>query len=323
MSMFGTLPVAGTTAASHWDQLYIFLVAVSIFFFVGILIAMGIFAVKYHHRKSSESADIHGHTGLELIWTIIPTFLVLGIFVWGWRVYKEMVQPPSDAYEIKVLGKQWLWQFQYDDGRVTTNELYVPVNRAVKLVMTSEDVLHSFFVPNFRIKQDVVPGMYTSVWFETPIEGKHQIFCAEYCGAAHSGMLGQVIALNETDWNHWKAGKQIAPVLGSGAGGSGQAAPTESLADQGKRLMGTKGCVACHSDDGSKRIGPSYKGIFGHEVEFADGSKGTVDENYIRESIENPNAKIVKGYAPQMPVFKGIVNDAEINAIIEYIKSLK
>jgi cytochrome c oxidase subunit 2 len=253
------------------------------------------------------------------------------IFGWGYSVYLSMTQAPTDAYEVRVIAKQWLWQFQYDNGRTTIGELYVPMNRPVKLIMTSEDVLHSFFVPNFRVKQDVVPGMYTSVWFEAKMPGKHQIFCTEYCGTSHSGMLGQVIALDDKQWTDWNAGKKLGaiPVAGRELTEAEKAAVANGgknvlpLAEQGKALFESKGCLACHSPDGSPKVGPTLKGVFGSKVELADGSTVTADENFIRESIEKPQAKVVKGFQPVMPTFQGLLSETELNALIAYIKSLK
>ena len=283
--------------------------------------------------------------GLEVVWTVIPTILVMWIFAWGWNVYHDMVHAPQDAMEINVVAKQWLWQFVYKNGTSSIGDLYVPVNKPVRMVMSSEDVLHSFFIPNFRVKSDVVPGMYTYVWFEAKIPGIHQIFCTEYCGTSHSGMLGRVIVLTEPQWKDWLSGKKIdvdslpadptfpgfrANRLGEGMP-SDEAKPAGaqlSLAEKGKALSISKGCVACHSTDGTKIVGPSYKGIWGTDVRYtAAGStevKTTkIDENYIHESIENPQAKVVEGFPPSMPSFKGLVTEEEIMAIIEYIKSLK
>jgi cytochrome c oxidase subunit 2 len=337
-----TIPVAATDVAHSWDQIYWFLIWISAFFFVGIVLAMIIFAVKYRKSVHPKSKYIHGHTGLEIVWTVIPTILVLWIFWWGWNVYKEMTHAPADAMEIHVVAKQWMWQFVYKNGTSSIGDLYVPVNKPVKLVMSAEDVLHSMFIPNFRVKSDVVPGMYTYVWFEAKIPGIHQIFCTEYCGTSHSGMLGRVVVLTPEQWKDWMLGKKIdvdslaadptypgyrANHLGEGlptaAAADGKPAGQLSLAEKGKGLTVSKGCVACHSADGSKLVGPSYKGIFGHEVKLADGSTVTVDENYIRESIENPTAKVVEGFAPSMPPYKGLVTEEEITNIVEYIKSLK
>lgn len=330
-----TLPLQGSDIAGKWDNLYNFLLWLSIFFFVVILIAMVYFAVKYRHQSGHKPKYLTGNMTLEVVWTIIPTILLMIIFGWGYSVYHDMTQAPPDAYEIRVIGKQWLWQFQYDDGRMTTGELYVPLNRPVKLIMTSEDVIHSFFVPNFRIKQDVVPGMYTSVWFEATVPGKHQVFCAEYCGTAHSGMLAKVIVLEPTQWEAWKQGKQLGaiPEAGQEVAKTDQlqmtqasvrtSLPARSLVAQGKKIFETKGCVSCHTTDGVSRIGPSLKGLYGSNVQLADNSVVKADENYIRESIENPQAKIVKGFNPVMPTFKGTIAEAEMNALIAYIKNLK
>ncbi len=334
-----TVPVAATDVARDWDSLYWFLFYVSLFFFVGIVAAMILFAVKYRKQVHKKSAYIHGHVGLEILWTVIPTILVFWIFGWGWVVYKDMVHAPSNAMEINVVGKQWMWQFVYKNGTSTIGDLYVPVNKPVKLVMSSEDVIHSMFIPNFRVKEDVVPGMYTSIWFEAKMPGIHQIFCTEYCGTSHSGMLGRVVVLTAEQWKDWQSGKKIdvdslpadptypgyrANRLGEGLPAeAGQAPHQLSLAEKGKALISAKGCVACHTSDGTKLVGPSYKGIFGKEEKMSDGKVVTVDENYIRESIENPQAKIVAGFPPSMPTYKGLVNEEELAAIIEYIKSLK
>jgi cytochrome c oxidase subunit II len=338
----GVLPIAATDAAVSWNALYDFLIWISIFFFVLVVGAMVYFAIKYRNRPGHKAVYETGSHLLEAIWIGVPTVLLLIIFGWGYHVYREMKQAPSDAYEIKVVGKQWLWTFLYDNGTSTVGELYVPVNKPVKLLMTSQDVLHGFFIPNFRVKQDVVPGMYSSVWFEATVPGKHQVFCTEYCGTSHSGMLAQVIALEDKDWNDWLRGKKIAvdkipnanrdPNEVSAADTAGdkttvsQAAATTapvSLVDQGKVIYNKMACATCHSTDGSLKAGPTFKGLFGSKVTLTDGAVLTADENYIRESIELPNAKIVKGYAPQMPTFKGLINENDMTAIISFIKAQK
>lgn len=316
----GFLPIQGTEVARDWDLFYIFLIGVSTFFFVIVVGAMIVFAIKYRERPGHRPEYIAEHHLLEIVWTVIPTILVMVIFVWGWVVYQRMVTAPEDAMEVRVLGKQWSWQFQYDDGRVYSNQLFVPVNKAVKLVMTSEDVLHSFFVPNFRVKQDVVPGMYTTVWFEATVTGEHQVFCAEYCGAAHSGMLAMVIALEPSKWELFKKGKYEHPVAALDALGTSVGVQA-SL--PGRKVAETKGCFACHSEDGSRKIGPSFKGVFGREESLADSSKIKVDEAYIRESLENPLAKVVAGFAPTMPPYKGQMSEQEIGDLLDYLKALK
>ncbi|MBS1960283.1 MAG: cytochrome c oxidase subunit II [Bdellovibrionales bacterium] len=342
-----TLPVAATDVARDWDSIYWFLMWVSAFFFVGIVVAMAIFAIKYRKGVNKRPKYLHGHTGIEVLWTIIPTIIVLWMFWWGWLVYKDMVHAPQDAMEIHVIGKQWQWQFVYNNGKSTVGDLYVPANKPVKLIMSSEDVLHSFFVPNFRVKQDVVPGMYTHVWFEAKIPGIHQIYCTEYCGGLHSGMLARMIVLTPEQWHNFQLGKEIdlktlAPdptfpgyetlnnvmMLDRQSKIAAAEAPKNtggqlSLADKGKALMAAKGCIACHTTDGSKLVGPSYKGIYGADVKLADGRTVKADDNYIRESIENPTAKVVEGFPPSMPPYKGLMSEEEILSMIEFIKSLK
>ncbi len=315
LNINGSLPIQATQLAKSWDLLYWAIFAISIFFFVLVMAAMVWFAIKYRDRPGAKAKYIEHHIPLEIVWTVVPTILVLAIFAWGWVLYEKMISPPSDAYEIRVVGKQWLWQFMYADGRSMTNEVYVPVRKPVKFVMTSTDVLHSFFIPDFRVKQDVVPGMYTSVWFEATVPGDHIVFCAEYCGTAHSGMLAKVIALEEKDWNDFVKGKEMK--LASATTGG-------TLIEKGEKLTQLKGCVACHSADGSARIGPTYKGLLGREREFADGSKVVADENYIRESIEQPEKHKVKGFEQLvMPSFSGQLNEEEFGALIAYIKQLK
>ena len=267
----GTLPLTATDVAVRWDGLYTFLVWVSIFFFVLVVGGMLYFMITYRHRSGTTSRYITGNHLLEWIWVGLPTLLLLVIFGWGYSVYHEMVQAPYDAYEIRVVAKQWLWTFQYDTGKTMAGEVYVPLNRPVKLVMSSQDVLHSFFIPNFRIKQDVVPGMYSSVWFTATVPGKHQVFCAEYCGTSHSGMMAQIIVLDEVQWERFLNGQKLAEVHQAGTPGKditlqkvspglslehyAQAEPTQvlSLIHQGKALYQSVGCATCHSVDGSAK----------------------------------------------------------------------
>jgi cytochrome c oxidase subunit 2 len=340
------LPIAATDAAVSWNALYDFLIWISIFFFVFVVGAMIYFVIKYRNRPGHKAVYETGSHLLEAVWIGIPTVLLLIIFGWGYHVYREMRQTPADAYEIKVVGKQWLWTFMYDNGTTTVGELYVPVNKPVKLLMTSQDVLHGFFIPNFRVKQDVVPGMYSSIWFEATVPGKHQVFCTEYCGTSHSGMLAQVIALDEKDWNDWLRGKKIAvdkipnanaANLEAAATGdttpSTQAverstaatanAPQLTMVQQGEKVYNKMACATCHSTDGATKAGPTFKALFGSKVTLTDGTVVTADENYIRESIELPNAKIVKGYAPQMPTFKGLINEQDMASVISFIKAQK
>jgi cytochrome c oxidase subunit 2 len=337
------LPIAATDIAVKWDFLYEFLLWLSVFSFVLVVGAMIYFAVRYRNRPGHKPQYITGSHLLEAIWVGVPTVLLLIIFGWGYSVYREMKHAPSDAYEIKVIAKQWAWTFLYDNGTATTGVVYVPVNKPVKLLMTSQDVLHGFFIPNFRVKQDAVPGMYTSVWFEATVPGKHQVFCTEYCGTSHSGMLAQLVALEDADWNAFLRGKKILidkiPKAGTtevadntdtqatdtpGEAPAGlRATASLTLPERGQAVYNKMACAQCHSVDGSIKAGPSFKGLFGSQVALSDGKSVIADENYIRESIEDPNAKIVKGFAPQMPTFKGLIKEEDLSALISYIKSVK
>lgn len=335
------LPIEGTDIAGSYDRLYHFLVWLSIFFFVLVVGGMLVFAYKYRARPGLKTTYITHSAPLEVLFIGIPTLLLLGIFAWGYVVYHDMITPPSNAYEVRVTGKQWLWQFQYENGKSTINDLYVPMNRPVKLIMTSTDVLHGFFIPNFRVKQDVVPGMYSTIWFEAKVPGKHHLFCTEYCGTSHSGMIGRVVVLTPEQWVDWNAGKKLGDIpdarenlaqLSADISGEGIAnaallpkTPQQvgTLAMQGRNVFETKGCVACHSVDGTSKIGPSVKGLYGRRVQFVDGTHRTADDNYVRESILHPNSQIVQGYQPVMPTFQGLISESEMNALMTYVKELK
>lgn len=304
------MPPEGTNIAGEVDNLYAFLLWSS-FIGAGILIAgMIFFAVKYKRRSNNDKTPYISHNvALEFLWSFIPLVIFLFVFAWGWKVYHEMRAMPENAFEVHVQAKQWAWDFMYKSGKTSTNDFYVPVNTPVKLVMNSDDVLHSFYIPSMRIKQDVVPGRYTTLWFNAEKTGDYQIFCTEYCGAAHSGMLAKMHVVSREEFDKWLQENEEGL----------------SLAQKGEKLYNSKGCVACHSVDGSKKVGPSWKGLWeskGHEM--ASGEKLDIDENYIRESILNPNAKIVKTYpAGVMPAQQGLLNEQQLTALIEYIKTLK
>jgi len=305
------LPEAASSIASRVDNVIWFVTIISLVFFVFITALLVVFAIKYRRRSEDDETPYQvSHHTLEVVWTIIPSILVMVIFVYGFVVFEDLRTPPKDAMEINVTGKQWLWQFHYDNGKSTINELFVPEGRPVKLVMTSDDVLHSFFVPEFRVKQDLVPGMYTYLWFKAIKKGEFNIFCAEYCGTNHSGMLGKVKVLSPADFEKWKTSKEE---LIAGA----------NLVEAGAELYTKRACIGCHSIDGSPMVGPTFKGIFGRQETLADGQEITVDENYLRKSIYEPQAQVVKGYQPIMPSFKGIISDNEVSALIAYMKSLK
>lgn len=309
------IPDVASNLASKVDGVLLFITVMSLVFFILITVVLVYFAIKYRRRREDEETPyITGSEPLEIIWTVVPSILLIVIFVYGYVVYRDMRTPPKDAIDIGVQAKQWLWTFDYYNGKKTINELYVQQNRPVRLVMQSDDVLHDLFIPAFRTKQDVIPGRYVQQWFTPTKIGTFDIFCAEYCGTGHSAMLAKIVVLSPEAYEIWDKGVKTA----EGAG-------VASLppAELGEKIYKEKGCNACHSVDGSKIVGPSFKGIFGHKVELQDGSTVDVDENYIRESILEPQAQVVKGYQPVMPSFKGILSDEDITSVIAYIKTLK
>lgn len=303
---FPLFPEQASTMAPRVDALFYFLIAVSVFFVTLIFFAILVFAVKYRRRANDERPEpIEGKLWLEVLWSLIPFGLTMVMFVWGALIYFDIYDPPDDALEIGVVGRQWMWKVQHPTGQSEINELHVPVGQAVKLMMTSEDVIHDFYLPAFRVKQDVLPGRYTSVWFEATKAGVYQLFCAEYCGTQHSGMIGRVVVLEPAEFEKWLSG-----------GATGM-----SMVDQGASLFKRFGCETCHRAGGTSQ-GPALVGLFGKMVKLQGGKTVIADENYIRESILDPRAKIVSGYQPIMPTFKGLVSEEGLLQLIAYIKSL-
>jgi len=300
-------PQQASTMAPRVDALYFFLVAVSTFFSALIAGLIVYYAVKYRRRSPDAiGASMHGSLLLELTWTIVPLMITMVIFVWGASVFFAMSRPPDETLNIYVVGKQWMWKFQHLDGQREINELHVPVGRAVKLIMTSEDVIHDVFVPAFRVKADVLPGRYTNLWFQATKPGRYQLFCAEYCGTRHSGMTGQVVAMEPTEYQAWLSG-------GSGEG---------SLASAGEKLFQDLACNTCHRSDTQGR-GPVLQGLFGNTQSLQSGGTVVVDEAYLRESILNPAARITANFQPIMPAFQGLVSEEQLLELIEYVKSLQ
>src|SRR5919107_179102 len=302
-------PEQASTFAPHVDALYAYLIALTAFFTLGITAVTIFFAVKYRRRQHGElPRPIAGSMALELTWTIIPLLISMTIFVWGASIFFKAYRAPKQAMEIYVVGKQWMWKFQHQTGQRQINELHVPVGARVKLTMTTEDVIHSFYVPAFRIKQDVVPGRYLQTWFEATKPGKYYLFCTEYCGTNHSGMGGYVYVMEQAAYQQWLAG------------GTG----TESAASQGMKLFQQRGCASCHQVDpgGQQGRGPTLYGIFGKSQQVEGGGAVTVDEAYVRESILNPRAKIAAGFQDQMPTFQGQLSEEQILQLVAYIRSL-
>lgn len=307
------LPPAASSFAQELDVLFNFILYLSLFAFVGITLGTIYLAVRYRRKEKYPGLNkaVSHHFWLETVWTVIPAIVMAVIFVWGSKLYLDMTIAPSHSMELKVTGQRWFWTFDYPTGVQTTNEMVLPIDKPVRLLMSSKDVLHSFYVPAFRTKFDVLPNRYTQLWFTPTMEGEFPLYCAEYCGTNHSSMIGIVRVLTADKYSAW---------LDEAGAAAGADVPLPEL---GAKLYKSKTCFTCHTDDGGASIGPSFKGRFGQTVIFTDGSKGTVDENYLRESILNPNAKVADGYQPIMPTFQGMLDDRELDAIIAYIKSLQ
>jgi cytochrome c oxidase subunit 2 len=300
------MPVEASSFAGDVDALTLWLVGMATFFTVVIAVMVIGFAVRYRRRSPDEvGASFDNSALLEITWTVIPVIVVLITFVWGARVYFRLYRPPADAVQYYVTGKQWMWKTQHPTGQREINELHLPVGQPVKLLMTSEDVIHSFFVPAFRVKADVVPGRYTTLWFTPTKTGRYHLFCAEYCGAEHSKMTGWITVQEPEEYQAWLAS---VPTLG---------VPTAT----GERLFAQLGCTTCHHA-GSDAKGPALGGLFGRPVTLADGRTVVADEAYLRRSILRPEADIVAGWPSQMPSFQGQISEENVLELINYIKSL-
>jgi cytochrome c oxidase subunit II len=299
-------PEVASTIAGRIDALYYFLVIVSGFFAGAIFLLILYFAIRFRRRSESEQTPpILGSIPLEVAWIVIPFILVMIMFVWGANLYYTAFSPPANAMEIFVIGKQWMWKVQHPEGRREIDELHVPVGYPVKLTITSQDVIHSFYIPAFRIKMDAVPGRYTSIWFEASKTGTFHLFCAEYCGTAHAGMGGRVVVMKPSEYEQW---------LRTGA-------PEESLVAAGGRLFQQLGCSGCHSQNSIARA-PLLDGVYGKPVPLQSGQVVLADESYIRDSILLPQKDVVAGYAPVMPPFQGRISEEELMQIIAYIRFL-
>lgn len=329
------LPARASTASETADALFYFIFYLALFFFVLIVVLMVVFVIKYLRREGRrpEKSASHNLT-LEVTWTAIPLILVIIIFYIGFTGFVKLRTPPENALKINVYGQKWSWEFEYPNGHLDS-VLHVPVNQDVALALQSLDVIHSLYIPEFRVKMDAVPGRTNKMWFRATRTGEFTIFCAEYCGTGHSDMLTTCVVHDEGGFKEWLANadplKRLTPqqyesyladpaaFLAANPEFEGLESPTE----MGRRLYAKKGCGQCHSADGAASTGPTFKGIFGELQKLADGTDVTVDENYIRESILEPQAKVVAGYEPVMPTYKGRLSDRDINALIAYVESLK
>ena len=301
------MPEQASTIAAEVDALYLAAIGLSLFATVGIVTVIIAFVIRYRRRHDSEIGHReHAGNWLEITWTVVPGIIFMVLFAFGAKVYFDTYRIPPDAERYYVVGKQWMWKYQHPSGNRQINDLNVPVGRPIELVITSEDVIHSFYVPAFRVKRDAVPGRYSTAWFEATKVGTYDIFCAEYCGAEHSWMIGKIHVMEPHDYEAWLEGEE----------------PAQSLVASGEDLFEEKACSTCHRPDSSARA-PILNGLFGTEVALLGGGRATADDNYLRESIMNPSAKIVAGYQPIMPTYKGQLTEEEILELLSYIKSLE
>ncbi len=298
-------PVRASTLADRTDALMIFMLAVTGFFTVMIFVLVFAFAMKFRRGRHPVATQIEGSDTLEATWTLIPLGIFMIMFIWGASIYMSWAQPPKDAEEIFVVGKQWMWKFEHPEGQREIDQLHVPLGRAIRLTMISQDVIHGMFLPEFRVKQDVLPGRYSVTWFQTTKAGHYHLYCHEYCGTMHAGMIGEVVVMEPAAYQAWLSG-------GNAEG---------SLASTGQKLFQQLGCSTCHRFDTQGR-GPNLVGVYGKPVLLDDGRTVTADDNYIRESILNPGAKVVAGFKPIMPTFQGIVNEEQLLSLVAYIRSI-
>jgi cytochrome c oxidase subunit II len=306
-SWFPFIPESASTLSGEVDALYFYISGVTVFFTLLISTVVIFFVIRYRRRNAFEiPRPIEGSTKLETLWSVIPLIIAMSIFVWSARVYFAEYSPPKNALEIYVVGKQWMWKFQHSTGQREINELHIPVGRKVKLIMATEDVIHDVFVPAFRIKADVVPGKYTTEWFEATKPGRYHFFCAEYCGMNHSGMGGWVVVMEPAEFDNWLSGNmnQMSP------------------AAAGQQLYESLGCASCHGANGEGGRGPALLGVFGSKVVLNGNQTVQADEAYVRESILNPQAKIASGFGPIMPSFQGQVNEEQLLQLVAFVKSL-
>ena len=299
-------PRAATDIARDVDALYFYLVGISVFFATLISLTLLFFVVRYRRRAGVAATQVEGSLKLEIVWTAIPLVIALSVFAWGARLYVDISRTPADAMDVYVTGKQWMWKIQHPQGQREINELHVPAGETVRLTMNSEDVIHDFFVPAFRVKSDVVPGMVTTSWFRAEVPGEYHLFCAEYCGTKHSEMIGKVIVLEPSEYQQWLSGVEAGL----------------SMEDAGARLFEELRCVTCHGGQPGAR-GPSLVGAWGTEVPLEGGGAVAFDENYVRRSLISPGTELARGYDAIMPTFEGQVSEEQILQIIAYLKSLE
>ena len=299
-------PESASSVSGAVDLLFLAWVLVAAFFSIGIAAALVLLSVRYRRTRSPRAVEIEGSTSLELLWSVVPLAIALGFFVWGARVYVDMRTAPEGGLRFNVTGKQWMWKLQHPTGQREINALHVPVDETIVLTMTSEDVIHSFFVPAFRVKADVVPGMYSRLWFRPTKVGRYHLFCAEYCGTEHSEMGGEVVVMERPDYERWLGGQEVAGT------------PEEA----GAALFSKLRCDTCHAA-GSTQRGPALAGLFGSERPLAGGGTALFDEAWVRESILEPRKRVSAGYEPLMPTYAGQLTEEELLQLVAYLRALE
>ena len=304
------LPPQGSEFAKEIDVMYMAILYLSIVLFLGIVLAILYFSWRYRYVPGRATPHQTHNTRLEIIWTVLPIIICIGLFFWGIDGYMKFAVGPGEAMEVQVTAKKWLWQFEYPDGTRSVNEMHIPANKTVHLVMTSEDVLHDFYVPDMRVKRDIIPGRYSEYWFTPTAVGLHVATCAEYCGKGHSDMHAKLFVDTPEKFADWMAT-------------GGDEWKNHTPEERGRIQWEQKGCMTCHTIDGAKSKGPTWKGIWGKPVKLNNGTSVLVDENYVRESMMQPGAKIVDGFENIMPTFQGLLRENEIRGLVAFIKSLQ
>ncbi len=320
------LPEQASTFASKVDELHVFVLVATILASIGVGVTALYFFFRFRRRERHQTTEYIVPTVMtEFLFVSVPFVLFLLWFALGFRDYTWVQTPPRDAMDVYVLGKQWMWKFSYPEGPNGVNVLHVPANRPVRLLMTSRDVIHSFFIPAFRIKRDVIPGRYTDTWFEATKPGTYDIYCTEYCGLSHSKMLAKVVVLKAEEYENWVKEQRMGDKQNrqDALADTTLVSPRANLAQQGQRLVGEAGCLKCHTVDGEQHIGPTFVGLYGREERLEGGETITVDEGYITQSMMVPGEHIVSGFPNVMPTYQGKLHSMETVAIVEYIKSLR
>src|SRR5580698_6738175 len=306
LTNFAIFPPEASSIAPYADALYFFLILISIVGLAAVAAIVVTFSIRYRKERNPVATQIEGSTLLEATWTIIPLILFMICFVWGALLYFRIYTPPPNSMNIYVVGKQWMWKAEHPGGQHEINALHVPTGRPIQLTMISQDVFHSFSIPDFRVKREVIPGRYSTVWFEATTPGTYHIFCTQYCGTNHSAMIGEVTVLSPPDYEKWTE----------------ESTSGMSLAQNGERLFASMGCNACHSGSATAR-GPNLAGVYGSRLKLANGSEVLVNEAYLRDAILNPSQHITAGYTPIMPTYQGQISEDGLIDLVEYIKGLQ